>query len=355
MTSRIREDIRMGKVTVNDVALMAGVSKSSVSNYFNSPNRLSMPTRDRIRETVERLQFVPNDAARQLRSGTNPVIGYIAFELSSAFTPGIARAIEQNVSAQGMHVLMANDDGSSERERSYIELFEMQRVSGLIVAPLGDIEEQLLRLKRRGTPSVLSARKATSPHLAWTAADGVAGGYIAARHLLDLGRRRIGFVTSSLELQQLSDRMQGALNAVQEVPGAMFEVINVPERSVAAGAYIAGSIASRPKETRPDALFCANDLLAIGVIQHLTGSAYVSVPEDIAVMGYDDIEFAESVAVPLSSIRVSGEALGAAAVELLFEEMKLLAETKHGQLPDTPSRHILFQPELVIRQSTEKR
>ncbi len=345
----------MNKVTVNDVALMAGVSKSSVSNFFNSPSRLSEPTRDRIRETVERLQFVPNDAARQLRSGTNPVIGYIAFELTSAFTPEIARSIEQKVSARGMHVLMANDDGSSERERSYIELFEMQRVSGLIVAPIGDIEEQLLRLKRRGTPSVLSARKAKSPHLAWAAADGVAGGYIAAKHLLSLGRRRLGFVTSSLELQQLTDRMQGALKAIQEVPGALFEVINVSERSVAAGAYAAGTIAARPQETRPDALFCANDLLAIGVVQHLTSTANVSVPEDIAVMGYDDIEFAQSMAVPLSTIRVSGEALGAAAVELLFEEMDLIAKTKRGELPQVASRHVLFQPELIIRQSTTNR
>jgi hypothetical protein len=81
----------------------------------------------------------------------------------------------------------------------------------------------------------------------------------------------------------------------------------------------------------------------------------VSVPEDIAVMGYDDIEFAESTAVPISTIRVSGEAFGAAAVELLFEEMQLLGGTDHGQLPEEPSRHILFQPELVIRQSTTNR
>lgn len=345
----------MGKVTVNDVAVMAGVSKSSVSNYFNKPGRLSAPTRDRIRATVEQLQFVPNDAARQLRSGTNPVIGYIAFELSSAFTPGIARSIEQVVSKRGMHLLMANDDGSSDRERSYIELFEMQRVSGLIVAPLGDIEDKLLALKRRGTPSVLSARKAHSPHLAWTAADGVAGGYIAARHLLAIGRRRLGFVTSSLELQQLNDRMHGALTAVQEVPDATFEVIYVSERSVAAGVHAAGNIADRPEGTRPDALFCANDLLAIGVLQQLVNSARLSVPRDIAVIGYDDIEFGASTSVPLSTIRVSGEALGAAAAELLFEEIEILSVTEHGQLPDAPSRHILFQPELVVRQSTTNR
>jgi LacI family transcriptional regulator len=96
------------------------------------------------------------DAARRLRAGTNPVIGYIAFELMSAFTPVIANAIEREVARCGVHLLMTNDNESTERERSYVELFEMQRVSGLIIAPLGDIEAELLELKRRGTPSVLT-------------------------------------------------------------------------------------------------------------------------------------------------------------------------------------------------------
>ena len=342
----------MSKVTVKDVAAAANVSPSTVSNYFNRPARLSDVTRGRIREAIKDLGFVPNDAARRLRAGTNPVIGYIAFELMSAFTPAIANAIEREVSRRGMHLLMANDNESTERERSYLELFEMQRVSGLIIAPLGDIETELLELKRRGTPSVLSARLATSRHLASSSADGVLGGYLAVKHLLDIGRRRVAFVTTSPELRQMNDRLQGALRAIEEHGEATFEVIQVPERSVGAGMRVAVGIAERSESARPDALFCANDLLAIGVIQHLATHTAIRIPSDVAVIGYDDIEFAASTAIPLSSVRVSAESLGAAAVDLLFEEMALVAAAGEGELPETPSRHVLFEPELVPRAST---
>ena len=342
----------VGKVTVKDVAAAANVSPSTVSNYFNRPARLSEATRDRIRNAIRDLGFVPNDAARRLRAGTNPVIGYIAFELKSAFTPAIANAIEREVALRGMHLLMANDNESTERERSYIELFEMQRVSGLIIAPLGDIEAELLELKRRGTPSVLSARLASSHQLASSSADGVLGGYLAVKHLLEIGRRRVAFVTTSPELRQMNDRLQGALKAIEEHGEATFEVIQVPERSVGAGMRVAVTISERSESARPDALFCANDLLGIGVIQHLATHTAIRIPSDVAVIGYDDIEFAASTAIPLSSIRVSAESLGVAAVDLLFEEMELVAAASTGELPDTPSRHVLFEPELVPRAST---
>ena len=203
-----RNDVGVGKITVKDVAAAADVSASSVSNYFNRPARLSPATRERIRVAIAELGFVPNDAARRLRAGTNPVIGYIAFELTSAFTPTIANTIEREVAQRGLHLLMANDNESTARELSYIDLFEMQRVSGLIVAPFGDIETVLLDLKRRGTPSVLSGRLATSPYQASSSADSVLGGYLAVKHLLEIGRRRVAFVTTSPDLRQMGDRLR---------------------------------------------------------------------------------------------------------------------------------------------------
>ena len=276
---------------------------------------------------------MPNDAARRLRAGTNPVVGYIAFELMSAFTPAIANTIEREVAQRGLHLLMANDNESPARELSYIDLFEMQRVSGLIVAPLGEIETELLDLKRRGTQSVLSGRLATGPYLASASADSVLGGYLAVKHLLEIGRRRIAFVTTSPDLKQMNDRLQGALKAIEEQGGATFEVIQVAERSVSAGIRVAAGIADRAESARPDALFCANDLLGIGVIQHLVASTDIRVPHNLAVIGYDDNEFAASTAIPLSSVRVSAESLGVAAVDLLFAEMDLVAAARPGELP----------------------
>lgn len=344
--------VTVAKVTIKDVAIAAGVSPSTVSNFFNHSAKLAAPTRHRIQKAIGELGFVPNEAARRLRAGTNPVVGYIAFELASAFTPAIADTIEREVAKHGMYLLMANDHESSDREMSYVELFEMQRVSGIIVAPLGDIEGELIELKRRGTPSVISARAAVSPSLASVSVDNVMGGYLAVDHLIAQGRTHIAFISSSPELKQLSDRLHGALRAVGEHGGVTFEVVQVAERTITAGATAARDIASRAEHKRPDGVFCANDLLAIGFIQQLRTTTSIRVPQDIAVIGYDDNDFATSATIPLSSIRVSPQYLGTTAVELLFEEMSLVASAAPGELPEQHSRHVLFDPELVARAST---
>ena len=347
-----QRETRLNKVTIRDVAAMVGVSPSSVSNYFHNPQKISAATRERIRLAVDALGFVPNDAARMLRTGVNPVIGYIAFELASATTPEIASAIEAKVSARDMHLLMANDRGSEERERSYLQLFGQQRVSGVIISPLGDVEPELAQMRTRGIASVLSARRATSSAQASVSTDHVAGGVLAAQHLIAQGRRRIGFVASSLDLRQIGDRLQGALSTVGAASDVTLEIIPVPERTVAAGMACADSVAGRPPASRPDALFCANDLLAIGAIQAFVAGQSVRVPADIAVVGYDDIEFARSNIVPLTTVRTPHAALGAAAADLLFDEIALFDEAGYPEGGAGPRPHVEFAPELVVRAST---
>lgn len=327
------------------------MSQSTVSNYFHKPRKLSDTTRERIRQAVETLGFVPNDAARMLRTGASPVIGYVAFELASATTPQIATAIEQRVSAEGMYLLMANDVGSRQREREYLQLFEQQRVAGIIISPVGDVEDELARLRRRGIASVLSARHAVSPSQASVSIDHVAGARLAVRHLVELGHRKIGFVASSLDLQQIADRQRGALSVIEQVPDATLELISVPERSVEAGIACADRLARRADADRPDALFCANDLLAIGIVQSFVAGRRIRVPEDVAVVGYDDIEFAQSTIVPLSTVRTPHAQLGTAAAQLLFEEIAAL-RASGGTEDRGVAPQIEFAPELVVRDST---
>lgn len=338
----------MAKVTVYDVAAQAGVSAASVSNYFNKPRKLSESTRARIGHAVTSLGFVPNDGARYLKSGVRPLIGYVSFELAAAHTPRIARAIEHQAAAREHHLLLANDDGSTERELSYIRLFERQRVSGLIVAALGDIEDELAALRRRGIPSVLMGSAATNPEQPSVSNDDAEGGRLAVQHLARLGRRRVGFVASALDVHQIQDRLRGALTVVQAFPEVSLEVIPVKERSVAAGIACAEAILDRPAAERPDALFCVNDLLAIGAVQTLVAQS-VRVPEDIAVVGYDDIEFAKSTIVPISTIHTPDYDLGVAAANLLFDEIDRSAQ------PDPTAestRKIIFKPELITRASS---
>jgi LacI family transcriptional regulator len=175
--------------------------------------------------------------------------------------------------------------------------------------------------------------------------DDVAGGRLAAEHLCATGRRRLAFVGGPFGLRQVRDRLRGAQEAVTECAGASLEVINTAELSVLAGRAIGEQLRERPPDERPDAVFCANDLLAIGVLQALTLRGNVAVPQDIALIGYDDIDFARSALVPLSSIRQPSTQIGTAAIDLLTAVADV----------DYKPQHIVYQPELIVRSSTDTR
>jgi LacI family transcriptional regulator len=163
-------------------------------------------------------------------------------------------------------------------------------------------------------------------------------------HLGAVGRRRIAFVGGPAGLRQVRDRRAGAQQAVDAIAGARLEAIDTPALTVLAGRSAGEQIRDRPAAARPDAVFCANDLLAIGVLQALTLIGGVRVPEDVALIGYDDIDFASSAVVPLSSIRQPTARIGATAVDLLISA----AEKSVAHRPE----HVVFQPQLVVRAST---
>ncbi len=172
--------------------------------------------------------------------------------------------------------------------------------------------------------------------------DDVAGGRMAVEHLVALGRRRIAFVGGPLGLRQAADRLEGARLAVAEHPDAELRVIEIDALSVLAGREAGAHLAA--SADRPDAIFAANDLVAMGVLQALLmQGAGISVPGDIALIGYDDIDFAAAAVVPLSSIRQPSALIGQTAVEILLAE---------ADDPNTEPRHIEFHPELVVRASS---
>ncbi|MGY3552533.1 LacI family DNA-binding transcriptional regulator [Williamsia sp. R60] len=331
-------------VSVRDVAAAAEVSVGTVSNVLNAPEKVAPTTVERVHRAIADLGFVRNDAARQLKAGRSRCVGLIVLDVGNPFFTDLARAAERRAAENRLTVLLGTSDDDPARERAYVETFDEQRVYGVLVSPAGDDLSRLAELHRRGTPVVLVDRRGEGSPFSSVAVDDVAGGRLACEHLCAIGRRRIAFIGGPAGLHQVADRLRGAREAVDEVQGAQLEVITTGALSVLAGRAAGESIRSRPATDRPDAIFCANDLLAIGVLQALTMLGDVSVPGDIALIGYDDIDFAQSAVVPLSSIRQPSGQLGTHAVDLL------LAETDRA--PGAGPEHILFQPELVARAST---
>lgn len=328
--------------SIKDVASRAGVSVGTVSNVLNHPARVSPDTVDRVQQAIESLGFVRNDVARQLRAGNSKTIALLVLDASNPFFADVAKGAEERASELGLSVITGNSAESAEREAQYLDLFEEQRVRGVLISPLGAVDKRLAALRDFGIPSVLVDRTSPNGSFSSVSVDDVAGGRIAVEHLIASGRKRIGFVGGSLEVPQVRDRLTGA-QQVSEARGiGPVRVFETRATTVLEGRRIGKNIGDMTRDECPDALFAANDLVAIGIIQGLLTARRFTIPDDIALIGYDDIDFAASAIVPLTSIRQPSRLMGETALEMLEAEAM-----NSGAVP----RAIEFQPELVVRSS----
>ncbi|MFY1691078.1 LacI family DNA-binding transcriptional regulator [Plantactinospora sp. WMMB782] len=333
-------------VSIRDVASQAGVSVGTVSNVLNRPDIVAASTRNRVLAAISELGFVPNDAARQLRRGRGRTLGLVVLDVANPFFTDVAKGVEDATGAAGMAVIFCNSDGDPTKESRYLDLLEEQRVQGVLITPVDDANERLVRLRDRGVLVVLLDRRSTRPDVCSVAVDDRLGGELAMRHLVEAGHRRIAFVGGPWRLEQVRDRYHGAVHALREAGLAEAETLrrfDTPSPTVAAGRDAASRILGLPRSTRATAVFCANDLLALGVLQELTRQQ-VRVPEDIALVGYDDIDFAAAAAVPLSSVRQPRQRLGQTAAQLMLDEANDPENHEH--------RQVVFEPELVVRESS---
>jgi LacI family transcriptional regulator len=320
------------------VAALAGVSTATVSNTLNHPEQVAATTRARVERAMADLHFVKNASARQLRMGQSLMVGAIVLDISNPFYTALIRGIEDRLAADDCTLMICSSDEDPLKEARFMRLFAEQGVRGVLLTPSGDPAEPLTYLDRLGIPAVLL--DAESDQVSSVSVDHVAGARQAVGHLLDQGHRRIAFVNGPPDLKQCRDRAQGAWEAVKERsldPAAVLVAQSLPSMSAASGQAGLARLLDR-SDPRPTAVFCVNDVVAMGVIRELR-NRHLAVPQDVAVVGYDDIPFAEELITPLSSVRQPMHDLGWSAVDLLLTE------------PDR-HRHITFTPQLVVRASS---
>lgn len=331
-------------VSVRDVAEHVGVSMGTVSNVLNRPDKVNPDLVTRVQAGIAELGYVRNDAARQLRVGVSRTIGVIVHNATNPFFAALVRGAEDRAEALDRWVVVANSHEEISREHRYIDLFAEQRLQGLLVAPLGDDLDHLRNARRHHAGLVMIRSAVPGDEFCTVSGDDEGGGYLATRHLLDLGRRRIAIVCGPMHISAVDGRRRGAQRAVDEVSGARLEVITTSALGLDDGRRVGLEIVGRSPRRRPDAIFTVNDLLALGLMQPFLIGNRVTIPDQIALIGYDDIAFAEAAVVPLSTIRQGGAVQGDAALSLLAQEVDSPRDHDH--------RHLAFQPELVVREST---
>lgn len=327
---------------MRDVAALAGVSVATVSNALNKPDVVREKTIKKVQSAMDELGFVRNNAARQLKAGRSTSLGLLLVDLANPFFTELARAVETRADAHGYSVLLGDSNESEARESSYFDLFEEQRVQGLLIAPVGAIAPRLDRIRRRGTPAVLLDRQVGRTDFSSVALDDVAGGKLAVEHLLSIGRRRLCFVGGPGTVLQIQDRIAGATRAAS-AGGGELRVIETSALSFEEGERVGMELLAAGVDDLPDGIFAGNDLVALGIIKSLYVHGGVRIPQRVAVIGYDDIALARHSLLPLASIQQPSARIGETALDLLVAEIN----DEGGHVRE----QVLFAPELVVRDS----
>jgi LacI family transcriptional regulator len=332
-------------LSIRDVAERANVSLGTVSNVLNHPEVVAEATRQRVLAVIEELGFVRNGSAHQLRAGHSRSIGLIVLDVANPFFTEVARGAEDAANEAGYLIILCNSDDALEKESRYLHMLEEQRTAGILITPVQNDVSYLQHLHKQGIAVVLLDQPSHARGLCSVAVDDVLGGELATRHLLELGHRTIAFISGPLSIRQCAERRQGmqrAINVAGLDPAQVIVDIPALAQSSSAGEKCVEPLLNH--ERKPTAAFCANDLLALGVMRGLIQRG-INIPAEMALIGYDDVDFSSTLSPALTSIHQPKYQLGRMAAELLLQEVCEAENHKHKQ--------IMYQPELIIRASTQ--
>jgi LacI family transcriptional regulator len=330
---------------IRDVARHAGVSAGTVSNVLNRPSYVNAETRQRVLASIAELEFVPQKTARQYRPGRERTLGLALADMGNPFFVDVALGAEAAAKQLGVGVLIVHNGEDPSREEQNLDLLVQQRVHGIMITPVDERNPRLEHLVEKGVPVVYVDRISGDRPCCWLATDDLTGGRLAGDHLIERGHTRLAFVGDTSIARQVEDRHAGLLDAVKHAgldPDTV-ELIPAPAWKMSEGRKVGTELIGRPPGDRPTAVFCANDMLALGLLQELSLHG-IRVPEDLAIVGFDDLEWASAATVPLSSVRQPRDLLGRTAVRMILDEIEQGSTHVH--------EHVIFPPELVIRESS---
>ncbi|WP_137931741.1 LacI family DNA-binding transcriptional regulator [Mesorhizobium comanense] len=325
--------------TIADVARYAGVSVATVSHVMNRTRHVEPETAERVRSAIAALRYNPNSLARSLRRGETKTIGLLVPDNANPFFASVARQIEDAGFVAGYTVILCNSDGSAEKEERYLQVLMAKQIDGLIFAGSSD-HARVFSSLLPSVPAVLLDREIHSVNVDSVLVDHDHGGYLAGRYLVGLGHKKFGVIGGPRDSSSSPARLQGFVRALQEAG------LDLPASSVVDSDYhfVGGRVAMEQLMAQAPgitALFACNDLMAMGALTVLRGRG-LRVPDEMSIVGFDDIPYAVTTWPPLTTIAQPVEKIGTRAVSLLMQRL--------GG-PEAPSRREILAPALVERES----
>jgi len=341
------------KATLSDIAATIGVAPMTVSRVVNGTGYVSDETREKVMTAVRKMSYRPNGVARNLKRQRTDTVGLVLGDISNPYSTELANAVREVLSVRGYNLFICISEHSAKEDITAFESLVDHNVDGIIVATRSNAEgdEHLLEIVDGDMPVVVVGRDFHHDLVDFVSADNLTGGFEATRHLIDLGHRRIGFIGATLNNKGSLKRLQGYLNALEAhdididerlITGRRDAASEVPGYSTERMGYEGMKrLLSLPK--RPTAVFARNDFTAVGAMTAIK-EAGLSIPKDLAIVGFDDIPLAVHTVPPLTTVRQPMRLQGQLAAEMLVSRIA-------GKEPRQRIERIL-NCELIIREST---
>ena len=338
--------MRQQEISIADIARVAGVSHTTVSRALRESPLISIDTRERIQRLAQEMGYTPNAIAQSLQTRRTSTIGLVITSIDDPFLSDVVKGVEEVTRAGGFSVLLSTTHNDPDQEMAVIETFHRRRVDGILVASSRITSKYKKRLDHIRVPTVLINSQAESQDalLHWVAVDDRTGAQLAVDHLLQLGHRSIGYLGVSCRPRSNQQRLQGYQKALTAA-GMPFhkEWIMVAAGTNASDEEdVVTGQASLPQllDAGVTAIFCYNDMVAVGVLMACQQRG-IAVPQELSIVGFDDIRMANYVTPPLTTICQPKVELGRLATEVMLD-----------LLNNRPGKNHILQPTLIIRAST---
>lgn len=306
------------KLTIQDIARLAGVSKATVSRVLNHHPTVDAALSERVMHIVQRYGFVPNPTATGLATGRTRLIGVLAPPLTWPAIPEIVRGIAEYIEDTTYEIVLYSISFKRDHSDVIDRILEMRMVSGLVAIVPGELARHLLKRYQHGLPMVMIDDQEKPSRVPWVGIDNIAGAYEATQHLLTLGYKRIAHIQGPQSYHCAIERYEGYRRALQDAGlSPDLTLLLQGDFDVASGRHCAELLFARDKRTWPDAIFVGNDQMAYGFLE-VAERQGVRVPDDIAVVGFDDNMLSTHTRPPLTTVRQPFSEMGSQAIELLL-------------------------------------
>jgi LacI family transcriptional regulator len=333
------------KVTIKDIARIANVSHTTVSRALNNQSRIREDTKEKILAIAKELNYRPDFIARSLVMKRTKTLGLVITTIANPFYTELAQGIEATAHRLGYSIILCSTQSDLATERMYIDMLRSKGVDGIIFTSAHMGDPNIVDLAEEGFPIMLVNRRTYHPmvkeRVDYVGIDNIQGGFWAVEHLIKLGHRRIGIIGGSSESSVGFERLEGGKEALAKYNLEEIDDYFLEGNFLMASGYRGGMKFMKMAEP-PTAVFAANDYMALGTYQAVIEGG-LKVPEDIAIVGFNDIEFTAMKGIELTTIGQKKYEMGALSVETLVEKIE-------GRKAGSP-KEIILKPELIIRKT----